>query len=334
MTVFDEFNEIKRKGLPQILVIFGESRELVGELKNQLLTEVNFEPTDLSQAYYDLTPSNSDLALEDLESLPFFSDSRLVILENLVNLTTAKKNVLDEKQLKRFENFLDDPPETTQLVLILYGKLDSRLKVVKKLKAKAALLEAQELKSQELIQYFSRISPLPKAVLSLIAAKSNDNFSVMKQNIDLVQTYALGREVTLDDVEKVVPKSLQDNIFALTDLIFKGKIDEARDLVHDLTLQGEDLIKILAILTNSYRLYLQVKLFQAKGWQENQQVAFLKMHPYPVKLANQLVRKLNVKSLKNGLSDLIKLDFDIKTSAADKSYLFDITLIRLTLKKN
>ena len=252
----------------------------------------------------------------------------------MVNLTTAKKSVLDEKQLKRFENFLDDPPETTQLVLILYGKLDSRLKVVKKLKAKATLLEAQELKSQELIQYFSRISPLPKAVLSLIAAKSNDNFSVMKQNIDLVQTYALGREVTLDDVEKVVPKSLQDNIFALTDLIFKGKIDEARDLVHDLTLQGEDLIKILAILTNSYRLYLQVKLFQAKGWQENQQVDFLKMHPYPVKLANQLVRKLNVKSLKNGLSDLIKLDFDIKTSAADKSYLFDITLIRLTLKKN
>ena len=101
-----------------------------------------------------------------------------------------------------------------------------------------------------------------------------------------------------------------------------------------MTLQGEDLIKILAILTNSYRLYLQVKLFQSKGWQENQQVAFLKMHPYPVKLANQLVRKLNVKSLKNGLSDLIKLDFDIKTSAADKSYLFDITLIRLTLKKN
>ena len=108
MTVFDEFNEVKRKGLPQILVIFGESKEMVQELKSQLLTFVNFEPTDLSQSYYDLTPNNSDLALEDLESLPFFSDSRLVILENLVNLTTAKKTILDEKQLKRFENFLDN----------------------------------------------------------------------------------------------------------------------------------------------------------------------------------------------------------------------------------
>ncbi|MCE2142057.1 DNA polymerase III subunit delta, partial [Streptococcus thermophilus] len=78
------------------------------------------------------------------------------------------------------------------------------------------LLEAQELKTQELIQYFSHETSLPRPVLSLIAAKSNDSFSVVKQNIDLVQTYALGREVTVDDVEKVVPKSLQDNIFALT----------------------------------------------------------------------------------------------------------------------
>ncbi|MFR4616609.1 MAG: hypothetical protein ACLT64_07660 [Streptococcus salivarius] len=117
-------------------------------IEKSTLTEVNFGANGFEPTCYDLTPSNSDLALEDLESLPFFSDSRLVILENLVNLTTAKKSVLDEKQLKRFENFLDDPPETTQLVLILYGKLDSRLKVVKKLKAKATLLEAQELKNK------------------------------------------------------------------------------------------------------------------------------------------------------------------------------------------
>ncbi|RZI48886.1 DNA polymerase III subunit delta [Lactococcus kimchii] len=333
MTVFDDFKRLKAQGFPQILVIFGEAEDMVEELKRQFLAAVDFDPADLSQAYYDLNAGNSDLALEDLESLPFFSDSRLVILENLVNLTTAKKNVLDEKQLKRFANFLEAPSETTQLVLILHGKLDSRLKIVKKLKAEASFLEAIALKNQELIQYFNQSTTLSRPVLTRIAEKSNDRFSIMKQNIDLVETYASGREVTVDDVEKVVPKSLQDNIFALTDLIFKGKIAEARDLVHDLTLQGEDLIKILAILTNSYRLYLQVKLFQEKGWAENQQVSVLKMHPYPVKLANQLVRSLSVKSLKKGLLDLIQLDFDIKNSKADKAYLFDVTLIRLTLKK-
>ncbi|WP_369293723.1 hypothetical protein [Klebsiella pneumoniae] len=49
----------------------------------------------------------------------------------MVNLTTAKKSVLDEKQLKRFENFLDDPPETTQLVLILMENWTVVLKLLK-----------------------------------------------------------------------------------------------------------------------------------------------------------------------------------------------------------
>lgn len=331
MTVFDEFEKVKRD-FPQILVIYGENDELVQELKMQLLSFVHFDATDLGQAYFDLTTANAQLALEELESLPFFSESKLVILENLVNLTTIKKSVFDEKQLGRFEHFLDNPVETTQLVLILHGKLDSRLKVVKKLKMKASLLEAAELKNFELIQYFTHLTKLPKPILTRISEKSGDNFAVMKQNIELVKTYAAGREITLDDVEKVVPKSLQDNIFALSDLIFKRKIDEVRELVHDLTLQGEDLIKILAILTNSFRLYLQVKVMQSKNWQESQQVSQLKIHPYPVKLANQLVRKINLTELSNALLLLIELDFQLKNSVADKDYLFDVVLIKLTLK--
>lgn len=333
MTVFDEFEKIKKEGLPRILVLFGEDDDIIQELKVQLFDMVKLEATDLGQSYFDLTPANANLALEELESLPFFTDSRLVVFENLVNLTTAKKTVFDEKQLGRFEHFLDEPLETTDLVLILHGKLDSRLKVVKKLKQKAVLLEAKELKSFELIQYFTGHTALSKVVLTRIAEKSNDSFSVMHQNIDLVSTYASGREITVEDVEKVVPKSLQDNIFLLTELVFKGKIEAARELVHDLTLQGEDLIKISAILTNSIRLYLQVKMMQEKHWTEQQQVNFLKIHPYPVKLANQMVKKIPKKELSQALLLLIKLDFQIKNNVADKFYLFDVSLIRLTLKK-
>ena len=33
-------------------------------------------------------------------------------------MTTAKKSYLDEKELKRLENYLESPVETTRLVLI------------------------------------------------------------------------------------------------------------------------------------------------------------------------------------------------------------------------
>lgn len=331
MSAFDELDKIKSAGLPQILVLYGEEEDIVQELKSRLLEFVHYDSSDLGQAYFDLTASNANLALEELESLPFFVEQKLVILENLSNLTTAKKSVLDEKQTARFENFLSNPVETTQLILILHGKLDSRLKLTKKLKAQATLLEAQELKPQELSRIFSGVG-LSTNILQRIFEKSNFTFPVIKQNIALLKTYAADREITLEDVEKVVPKSLQDNIFLLTDLILQGKVAASRNLVHDLTLQGEELIKILVILTNSFRLYYQVKIMQSKGWNEQKQTSYLKIHPYRVKLANQQVKTMHEKFLSKSVLSLIELDYKMKNSGVDANYLFDLALIKLALK--
>ncbi|EKF51662.1 DNA polymerase III subunit delta [Lactococcus garvieae] len=331
MSVFDELEKIKKVGLPQILVLYGEEENIVQELKDRLLEFVHYDSSDLGQAYFDLNTSNANLALEELESLPFFVEQKLVILENLSNLTTAKKSVLDEKQTSRFENFLNNPVESTQLILILHGKLDSRLKLTKKLKSVATLLEAQELKPQELSRAFAETG-LSNTILQRIFEKSNFTFPIIKQNISLLKTYTGEREITLEDVEKVVPKSLQDNIFLLTDLILKGKVADARDLVHDLTLQGEELIKILVIMTNTFRLYYQVKLMQNKGWDEQKQTTYLKIHPYRVKLANQQVRKMQEDFLAQALLSLIELDYKIKSSGVDANYLFDLAVIKLALK--
>lgn len=331
MSVFDELEKIKKVGLPQILVLYGEEENIVQELKDRLLEFVHYDSSDLGQAYFDLNTSNANLALEELESLPFFVEQKLVILENLSNLTTAKKSVLDEKQASRFENFLNNPVESTQLILILHGKLDSRLKLTKKLKSVATLLEAQELKPQELSRAFAETG-LSNTILQRVFEKSNYTFPIIKQNISLLKTYTGEREITLEDVEKVVPKSLQDNIFLLTDLILKGKVADARDLVHDLTLQGEELIKILVIMTNTFRLYYQVKLMQNKGWDEQKQTTYLKIHPYRVKLANQQVRKMQEDFLAQALLSLIELDYKIKSSGVDANYLFDLAVIKLALK--
>ncbi|MFK4862586.1 DNA polymerase III subunit delta [Lactococcus petauri] len=331
MSAFEELEKIKKAGLPQILVLYGEEEDLVQELKSRLLEYVHFDSTDLGQAYFDLNNANANLALEELESLPFFVEQKLVILENLTNLTTVKKAVFDEKQTVRFENFLNDPVETTQLILILHGKLDSRLKLTKKLKTQATLLEAQELKPQELSRVFADTG-LSGTILQRIFENSNFSFPVIKQNISLLKTYVGERTITLADVEKVVPKSLQDNIFLLTDLILKGDVNQARDLVHDLTLQGEELIKILVILTNSFRLYYQVKLMQNKGWNEQKQTSYLKIHPYRVKLANQQVRNMQESFLAQATLSLIELDCKIKSSGVDANYLFDLALIKLALK--
>jgi DNA polymerase-3 subunit delta len=330
MTIFDDFERMKKTTLPQIIVVAGEQDELISEIRDQLLEFVKFDSNDLSQSYFDLTGADANAALEELESLPFFEGTRLVIFENLWNLTTAKKSVFNDGQMARFVHFLDEPVATTKLILIFHGKLDSRLKLTKKLKKVGSLLEANALTPQELQRYFMNKSGLQPKILLRLAEKSNFSFSVMRQNIAILKTYASNREITLDDVERVVPKSLQDNIFDLTDMIFKGQIQSARELVADLTIAGEDIIKILAILTNSYRLYYQVKIMQSRGWSEPLMTRHLKIHPYRVKLAAQLVRRIPKNYLAQSLSNLIELDFAIKTGRANKELLFDIQISKLS----
>lgn len=331
MTIFDNFENAKRNGLPQITVIAGESEELVSEVRDQVLGYLKFDTANLSQSYFDLLEADSDVALEELESLPFFSDQRLVIFENLLNLSTAKKSIFNENQMERFGHFLDVPVESTQLIIVIHGKLDSRLKVTKMLKKTALILEAIPLSPQELQNYFMKNSELKPRVLLRLAEKSSFSFSIMKQNLALLQTYANSKEILLDDLERIIPKSLQENIFDLTDLVLKGRANEARNLVTDLMNAGEDIVKILAILTNSYQLYYQVKIFQAQKTPESQQTSQLKIHPYRVKLANDLVRKLSRKYLRESLLALINLDYEIKTGRADKELLFDVALMKLSL---
>lgn len=233
MTVFDELSRVSADNLPQFTVISGENDDIISELKTQILQKIGFDASDLSQAYFDMTESDPDLALEELESLPFFGDGMLVVFENLWDLTTVKKSVLNDKQLTRLENFLDNPLESTKVIFIFHGKLDGKRRIVKKLKKIAFDLEATDLKPNELTKYFVADSGLQPNIVNLIIEKSNANFAIIRQNIEMVKTYADGRAITPDDVQAAVPKSLSDNIFDLTELILKSKLVDARALVAD-----------------------------------------------------------------------------------------------------
>ncbi|MDR0298248.1 MAG: DNA polymerase III subunit delta [Streptococcaceae bacterium] len=328
--IFDDLEKIVSQGLPPILAIFGEEIEMVVELRDELLSAVTFDRNNLNQAHYDLTASvSADEVLDELESLPFFGDSQFVLLENLTNLTGAKKKAFDEKQLGRFEAYLANPLETTQLVIVVRGKLDSRLKLTKLLKKTAVCLEAKAVRPQELAAYFPK-SGLSRSVLARVIEKSGGSYATAKANIALLKTYASGRDITLSDVEKVVPKSLSDQVFDLSDFVIAGKTAQARELVGDLLLQGEEILRILGFLTTSFRTYLQVKLMADGGMSEAQMTSSLKIHPYRVKLAAQTVRRLTTDRLKKALSALIELDYQIKTSVADKNFLFDLLLIKLS----
>lgn len=326
--------------LPSILVLTGEDVGQFEWLKKDILKKIGYDPSDLNYSYFDMKEASYAEVELDLLSLPFFADEKIVILDHLLDLTTAKKRNLTDEDLKQFENYLENPSESTRLVIFAEGKLDSKRRLVKLLKRDAQIIEATTPKEQDLKRYFaSQAQELGLQFvgdsLDQLLLKSGYDFGELQKNLALLQAYKEDGQITLEDIEEVVPKSLQDNIFDLTQMILKRQIDQARNLVKDLRLQGEDEIKLIAILLSQFRMYSQVKIFSEEGQSESQIVANLsdlsgrKVNPYQVKFALRDSRRLSLSFLKQAMMIFIEADYAIKSGTYEKDYLFDLALLKV-----
>ena len=326
--------------LPPILVLTGEDVGQFEWLKKDILNKIGYDPSDLNYSYFDMKEASYDEVELDLVSLPFFADEKIVILDHLLDLTTAKKRNLTDEDLKQFENYLENPSESTRLVIFAEGKLDSKRRLVKLLKRDAQIIEATTPKEQDLKRYFaSQAQELGLQFvgdsLDQLLLKSGYDFGELQKNLALLQAYKEDGQITLQDIEEVVPKSLQDNIFDLTQMILKRQIDQARNLVKDLRLQGEDEIKLIAILLGQFRMFSQVKIFSEEGQSESQIVASLselsgrKVNPYQVKFALRDSRRLSLSFLKQAMTTFIETDYAIKSGTYEKDYLFDLALLKV-----
>lgn len=326
--------------LPPILVLTGEDVGQFEWLKKDILKKIGYDPSDLNYSYFDMKEASYAEVELDLVSLPFFADEKIVILDHLLDLTTAKKRNLTDEDLKQFENYLENPSESTRLVIFAEGKLDSKRRLVKLLKRDAQIIEATTPKEQDLKRYFSSQAQelglqFVGDSLDQLLLKSGYDFGELQKNLALLQVYKEDGQITLQDIEEVVPKSLQDNIFDLTQMILKRQIDQARNLVKDLRLQGEDEIKLIAILLGQFRMFSQVKIFSEEGQSESQIVASLselsgrKVNPYQVKFALRDSRRLSLSFLKQAMMTFIETDYTIKIGTYEKDYLFDLALLKV-----
>ncbi|MFS9237498.1 DNA polymerase III subunit delta [Streptococcus parasanguinis] len=326
--------------LPSILVLTGEDVGQFEWLKKDILKKIGYDPSDLNYSYFDMKEASYAEVELDLLSLPFFADEKIVILDHLLDLTTAKKRNLTDEDLKQFENYLENPSESTRLVIFAEGKLDSKRRLVKLLKRDSQIIEATTPKEQDLKRYFSSQAQelglqFVGDSLDQLLLKSGYDFGESQKNLALLQAYKEDGQITLEEIEEVVPKSLQDNIFDLTQMILKCQIDQARNLVKDLRLQGEDEIKLIAILLSQFRMYSQVKIFSEEGQSESQIVANLsdlsgrKVNPYQVKFALRDSRRLSLSFLKQAMMIFIEADYAIKSGTYEKDYLFDLALLKV-----
>lgn len=321
-------NSLKRGVISPVYLIYGEQ----DFLKDQLLKEFQHtilagENDDFNYQYFTDPVQMADL-VASAEQLPVFAERRLVVArgKNLFSESAAGDDEL--------QSYLDNPNISTCLVLIA-DKIDNRRKAIKTIKEKGELVNLTPPKGNELIAWIQEQGKLrgkslePMAIEMLIAA-SGDNLLLIAHELDKVALFSEQTKITRQDLEQTISKTTNLNVFKITDLAIERKGAAAVQLYREMVQAGEYPLKIMALLSRSFRQLLRVKLMLASKRLHDEEISRqLKLPSFVGKKLIAQQRAFSEEKLITILSAIRDADWRIKTGSLEATVAVEIVIYKI-----
>ncbi|MDN6161741.1 MAG: DNA polymerase III subunit delta [Atopostipes sp.] len=335
-TIQKELRKIKKGKIAPIYLILGEERYFIEKIKEELFEQIlEEESEDLNFVSFDMKETTINDAIYEASSLPFFGDKKLVFLENPYFLTGQRVKNAPNHKLEELEKYLDKPAEFTIFVIFApYKKLDRRKRLTKTIEKKARIIDVSEAKRADASRYIQKATQergyeFTKEAFQIFIERTDNNLSAMMHELEKLFLYHKdSKKITKESIIQLIPRTFEQNIFELNNLVLNNQVDAAVSLYQDLLTQKEEPIKIVALLISQFRRLLQVKILYRQGYQQGEIAKTLKSHPYPVKLALQSIRKYPQNLLSEALSYLIDADFKMKTGQIDHELQVELFIMK------
>ena len=275
--------------------------------------------------------NNVSMAVQDLLTPPFLSDNKVVIIKNPIFLTKLKSEI--EHKTEMLLNYLDNIEETSYLIIDASGlKIEENNSLYKKLKQKGEVSETKELSQVEMKGWLKRKFAIigkeitDEAVL-LFFERIGWNLLTANNEFDKVANYVGSKEtITLSDIEKVVVKELETDVFKLTNALQEGDRKQVILLYQDLVKTGNDPVKLLGLVSKTVKDTYNVCLMLEKGYKQIDIANTLGVSTGRAYYIIKSARSFKIDKLENLLLQLHDLDYRIKTGRIDKNTGFEMFL--------
>ncbi|MDR1568497.1 MAG: DNA polymerase III subunit delta [Streptococcaceae bacterium] len=280
---------------------------------------------------------------DELNTLPFFAEKKLVILENMLDLTAKNKAFLSEDERHTLINYLKQPNPTTIFVILIHGNADKRKKFTKEINKLSAEVKAEITDDQEISQFLTQLNSqqatpiLTPAQIHLVASLSNFQLELAVNNFTQLSALAETKVITDELIRNNQIKDLTQNVFDLSKFIIKGQVGETFLLYNDLmkVAKSGELIKINGILIAQFRFLLTIQLLKQQGYSLEQMAERMKtlngkaINPNRIRFAIRDLKQISLEFLVASEKILIETDYLMKSSAQDSQLLFETMLLKL-----
>ena len=334
--------EIKNNNIANGYIFCGLDEELIKISVNSIINKVvERDFLDLNLIKLDgLTTTFEDIE-NACETLPFFGDKKVVVVYRS-NFLKEKPDKDGAKTYTEILKYIKDLPSHT--ILIMYYLFNDKRDTPKKNKKLTTLdkyvkvVHCDKLKKD---RYYKKVDDLfkekgrtiGKIQLRYFADKVQNNFDIIKREIDKLDCYALGREITKEDIDKLIQNKSEDDIFDLVEYISIRKVEKALDLLDELLFKADQHMLIISSIGNHFRRLHEIKVYLSQGKKLD---FFMSKYRLPQfvceKLMNQAA-KFTVKQLNELIRVCVDTELKLKSSASEKQMEMELMLFKTFMVK-
>lgn len=274
--------DIKAGKLARLYLLYGEEDFLVRMYTDKLITlAVPESEREMNLRRYSLVPGADKAARDDrppkvdelsdfVDSMPFFAERKCVLLKNF------DPDMLEKSEFEDYLALLCNIPETSVVIITRENTEDDPKKFKEKI-GKAKMKKLIETADKNGI--ICELNQFTEAKLEGMAISkcrragcemSNENaayladcvggsLSLLQNEVEKLCEYRQSGEITRADIDALVPKRVESNIYELAGELTLGHVGSALEILRALFIKRVEPIIIMAALSGHF-----VDLYRAK----------------------------------------------------------------------
>ena len=321
--------------MKNIYVIYGENFEAINDYEKSLAKKYLKELDEFNYVKINMHENTIETLVYECRSSGLFGNEKVVVAENCNFLLAKPRKIKVEHNVDVLMNYLENINEEVVLILKLADKIDSRKKLIKKIKEMGEVKEFSNFNEKEISEYIVKTVAMHDMKISKVDAEFLVNytrldFANIKKELEKLFLYCYEKKViTREDIELLATRSLEYDVFSLTNELFGKNYTKLRVVFNSLVLKKEEPIFLLSLISGQLRMYYKVKVLLNEHYSQKDIAKELGVHPYRVQLAAQGIRNYSVDKIMKTL--ILSADYDklLKSSYMDKYIILDFFINKL-----
>lgn len=268
------------------ILLYDRALSLIKQANKLQLEEFNF-------IAFDEDSFDADKVIDALETLPFASEKKLVLLKNITKINESFK--------KKLKDYLKKPLLSTCLVIFdFFNKFDFIISE----KVSAKRLDSEYLKEIVIHDLNSQGKTISNDAVDKLIESCCNYYSLIKNELNKLVACE-DEKITTETIDNLVCKETEFTVFELTDALSKRDGDKA---VHLLNLMDKD-TKTFALVLNHFRRLFFVAISDLS---DRELASLLSVKEFAITKARTLAKNFSKLQLKNIYEMLNDVDFYIK----------------------